>query len=310
LAGIKYCNSISALISIQGFGEEKYINMMILNKEHTMRYIFLDEVDSTNNEIKRLAEKGYEDMTVVSADSQTAGRGRLGHSWTSPKGTSIATSILIRPEKLDIKMTQLPRITILTAVAVLDAIEHATGLTAGIKWPNDVLLHDKKVCGILTELCFMPKDAFAHQSDYSILHKAGNKYIVIGIGINVTVRDFPDEIKDMATSMSIAMEQAGKSKEEIEKLSRRSIIENVWTNFSYYYHEFLKTGNLNFIKKKYESRLVNIGRMVKVEDPNGEYEAKALGIDYAGKLLIEVGEDEYRAIDSGEVHVRGLYGYV
>lgn len=275
-----------------------------------MRYIFLDEVDSTNNEIKRLAEKGYEDMTVVSADSQTAGRGRLGHSWTSPKGTSIATSILIRPEKLDIKMIQLPRITILTAVAVLDAIEHATGLTAGIKWPNDVLLHDKKVCGILTELCFMPKDAFAHQSDYSILHKAGNKYIVIGIGINVTVRDFPDEIKDMATSMSIAMEQAGKSKEEIEKLSRRSIIENVWTNFSYYYHEFLKTGNLNFIKKKYESRLVNIGRMVKVEDPNGEYEAKALGIDYAGKLLIKVGEDEYRAIDSGEVHVRGLYGYV
>lgn len=275
-----------------------------------MRYIFLDEVDSTNNEIKRLAEKGYEDRTVVSADTQTAGRGRQGHSWASPKGTSIATSILLRSEELDIKIYELPRITLIAAVAVLDAIEDATGLKAGIKWPNDVLLNNKKVSGILTELCFMPKDVFAKNSDYSIVHKAGSKYIVIGIGINVTVRDFPDDIKDMATSMSLAMEEASINKEEIDKLSRNSIIENIWSNFSFYYNEFMKTGNLEFIREKYESRLVNIGRIVRIQDPNGEYEAKALGIDPAGKLLVELSDDEFRAIDSGEVHVRGLYGYV
>lgn len=274
-----------------------------------MQYIFLDETDSTNNEIKRLAEKGWEDRTVVSADTQTAGRGRLGHSWESPKGTSIATSLLLRPQK-DIKLTQLPRITILSALAVLDAVEDATGLRAGIKWPNDVLLGDRKVSGILTELCFMSEDTFARKSDYSIVYKAGSKYIVIGIGINVTVTDFPDEIKDMATSLITAMRAHGKSEDEIAKLSRNSIIENVWTNFSCYYREFIKTGNLKFIKEKYESRLVNIGKVVRVEDPNGEYDAKALGIDPRGRLLIETKEDEFKAIDSGEVHVRGLYGYV
>lgn len=274
-----------------------------------MNYIYLDEIDSTNNEIKRLAAKGYSDKTVVSADTQTNGRGRQGHTWESPKGTSIATSILIRPSA-NIEITHIPRITILSALAVCDALEKASGIKTEIKWPNDVLLDHKKVSGILTELCFMPENTKAFDSEYSIIFSKGSKYIVCGIGVNVTTNDFPDEIKDMATSILLSMKEHGMSDEKISALSKKSIIEDIWENFISYYKEFEKTESLEFIKEQYERRLVNIGKRVRIFDPKGEYEATALGIDVAGRLLIETGENEYKAVDSGEVMVRGIYGYV
>lgn len=250
-------------------------------------YIYKESIDSTNNEIKRLAEDGTAaEFTVVSAGEQTAGRGRSGHVWQSPPGTSIATSILLRPSGVDPE--RIPRITILSALAVSDAAEEATGLKCGIKWPNDVLLNKRKLCGILTELCF---------------DRERNPYMVVGIGVNVTVKDFPPDIADMATSLMLA------SGKPAEAFSRKAITERIWERFMVYYEGFLRTGDLSEIRVPYEERLVNVNERVRVLDPLGEYEARATGIDNGGRLLVVKDDGTCAAIDSGEVSVRGIYGY-
>ena len=198
--------------------------------------------------------------------------------------------MLIKPN--GIAPDKLPQITIISALAVSDAVEKAVFKAAAgdikIKWPNDVLLNEKKLSGILTELCFLPN---------------GEKYVIIGIGVNVLQKSFPDDISATATSLLI------ETKETEEVFSKKEIIEDIWEGFLSYYRDFQKTGDLSEMKEKYESRLINIGRTVKVLDPKGEYEAKALGIDERGRLMIEK-EDKIFFIDSGEVSIRGILGYV
>ncbi len=226
---------------------------------------------------------------MVSASEQTAGRGRSGHVWQSPPGTSISTSMLIYPK--GIEPERLPEITILSALSVANAVEKAYFKVAAgdvkIKWPNDVLLNQKKLSGILTELCFLPNK---------------EKYVVVGIGVNVFQKSFPADISETATSLWI------ETKLE-DAFSKKEIIEDIWENFLAYYDLFQKTGDLSLVKEKYEKRLINIGRIVKVLDPKGEYEAKALGIDERGRLMIEK-DEKIDFIDSGEVSIRGILGYV
>ena len=194
--------------------------------------------------------------------------------------------MLIKPN--GIAPEKLPQITIISALAVSDAVSKAAAGDIKIKWPNDVLLNEKKLSGILTELCFLPN---------------GEKYVIIGIGVNVLQKSFPDDISATATSLLI------ETKETEEAFSKKEIIEDIWEGFLSYYREFQKTGDLSQMKEKYESRLINIGRTVKVLDPKGEYEAIALGIDERGRLMIEK-EDKFFFIDSGEVSIRGILGYV
>ena len=197
--------------------------------------------------------------------------------------------MLIYPN--DIAPEKLPEITIISALSVADAVEKAVPKEAGdvrIKWPNDVLLNQKKLSGILTELCFLP---------------SGEKYVVVGIGVNVFQKSFPDEISETATSLLI------ETKAPEGSFSKKEIIEDIWEGFSYYYKIFQKTGDLSGMKEKYESLLINTGKIVKVLDPKGEYEAKALGIDERGRLMIEK-DDGISFIDSGEVSIRGILGYV
>lgn len=222
----------------------------------------------------------------MSADEQTAGRGRSGHTWKSPPGTSISTSILVYPN--DIEAEKLPQLTILSALAVSDSVYKAAAGDVKIKWPNDVLLNEKKLSGTLTELCFLPN---------------GEKYVVVGIGVNVLQKTFPDDISETATSLLI------ETKKEESAFSKQKIIEDIWEGFLVYYRDFLRTGDLSGVKEKYESLLINKGRVVKVLDPKGEYEAKALGIDEKGRLMIEK-DDGISFIDSGEVSIRGILGYV
>ena len=251
-------------------------------------FIYHESIDSTNNEIKRLADAGAAvEFTVVSAGTQTAGRGRSGHVWQSPEGTSIATSALLRPQ--GVSLDQVPRVTILSALAVADAAEEAAGKPCAIKWPNDVLMDERKICGILTELCFDP---------------AGQPYLVVGIGVNVTVDSFPPDIADMATSLMIA------SGKPAEAFSRKAITERIWDRFAAYYETFVRTGDLSALRETYERRLINRGRTVEVLDPGGAYKALANGIDDCGRLLVTKGSGEQIAVDSGEVSVRGVYGYV
>ncbi len=151
----------------------------------TIEFEYVEEIDSTNDELKRRAAAGRcREFLVLSAGTQTGGRGRSGHTWSSPPGTSISTSMILYPR--DVMPEFIPRITPLAAVAVAETIEDLYGLSVGIKWPNDVLISEKKVCGILNEM---------------ILDDRGRPdHVVVGIGVNVHIRELEPEIADMATS--------------------------------------------------------------------------------------------------------------
>ncbi len=246
--------------------------------------VFLRKTDSTNNEAKRRAETGAPHGTLVVAEVQEAGKGRRGRSWSSPGGSGIWMSLLLKPW---FAPGQASMLTLVAAMAVADGIRAVTGLDTGIKWPNDIVVGGKKVCGILTEMSV--------EFDYI-------NYVVIGIGINANMEEFPEEIKDRATSLRL---------ETGERVCRAEIIARVLGAFERYYDIFLETTDLTLLKKPYEERLLNLGKLVCVLDPKGEWKGAAKGIDERGCLLVEPenGGEEV-AVESGEVSVRGVYGYV
>ena len=241
-----------------------------------------ETIDSTNAQAKRLAEAGYGDGTLIVADHQEAGRGRRGRSWETPAGTNIAMSLLLKPE---INPNNASMITLVAALAVSKAITQITGEPAPIKWPNDIVMNGKKVCGILTEM--------SAQFDYV-------NHIVVGIGINVNIESFPEEIAETATSLRI---ETGK------QISRAELIEAVWEQFETVYEVYLQTQDLRNLVKEYDARLINMHRNVKVLDPKEPFEGKAMGITPRGELMVDTWESR-KLVSSGEVSVRGIYGYV
>ena len=239
-------------------------------------------IDSTNTKAKQLAEEGYPAGTLVVAEQQDAGRGRRGRSWESPRGDGIFMTLMLKP---DIKPENAPMLTLVAALAVSAAISECTGRPAGIKWPNDIVMNGKKVCGILTEM--------SAQIDYV-------NHVVIGIGINVHNKEFPEEIAHMATSLYL---------ETKEHFNRAALIEKVWEQFERYYKTFLETEDLSGLAKEYEAHLVNMHQIVKVLDPKEPFEGKAMGITARGELMVDTWESR-RLVSAGEVSVRGIYGYV
>ncbi len=244
--------------------------------------LYYDRIDSTNDQVKRLAEEGYGNGTLIIADYQEAGRGRRGRSWESPSATTISMSLLLKPE---LNPNNASMITLAAALAVSKAITQLTKQPAGIKWPNDIVMNGKKVCGILTEMSVQ----FEHVN-----------YIVVGIGINVNTESFPEEIQDIATSIHL---ETGK------RLSRMELIEAVWTYFEEDYEIYLKTQDLQKLVKDYNARLVNMNQRVKVLDQKEPFEGVAGGITPRGELIVDT-EEGRKFVSSGEVSVRGIYGYV
>lgn len=249
---------------------------------------YLESIDSTNDEIRRRMQNGScPDGLVIAAAEQTKGKGRRGHVWQSPPGTSLATSMGLYPT---IDLAHIPRITILAALGVADAVEKLSGLRTEIKWPNDVLIRDRKICGILTEM-----DAEdGHVKD-----------VIVGIGVNVHTREFPPDIARIATSVDIELARAGSE----QHVARRALNEELWRDFLGYYEKFQANLDLAPVLPAYNARLVNKDRRVRVLDPLGEYDGTARGIDSTGALLVETAAGT-RRVDSGEVSVRGIYGYV
>lgn len=243
---------------------------------------YFDVTDSTNLRAKQLAEKGSCHGTLVVADRQDAGRGRRGKSWTSPAGISVYMSLLLKPE---IKPESASMLTLIAGLSVARAIKEGAGISPQIKWPNDIVINGKKVCGILAEL----------STEIEQIH-----YVVVGIGINVRNREFPEEIAPIATSIVL------EGKEEIR---RAELIEAVCRFFEHYYDIFCKTNDLSALCQEYNEYLVNRGRQVKVLDPQKSFEGKALGITDKGELVVETEEGE-KLVSAGEVSVRGIYGYV
>ena len=269
--------------------------------------VYYHETDSTNTRAKQAAEEGEKSGTLFITECQTGGRGRRGRSWESPAGSGIWMSLLLRPE---IKPFDASMLTIVAAMGMKDAIEEiiGDGVTAGagdgnvagdgagdgagkggihckIKWPNDIVLGDRKICGMLTEM--------SAETDWI-------NYVVIGIGVNVNTTEFDDSIKDTASSILL---QTGSS------VKRSDIVVAFARHFSKYYEEFLKKCNLSGLADNYNKALINVGRDVKIVERDGSFVAKAVGIDETGSLIVEKDGDTIRIV-AGEVSVRGLYGYV
>lgn len=252
--------------------------------DNNWRYhvLYQDEVDSTNTWAKREAEAGAADGTVLVADTQTAGKGRRGRSWSSPSGYAAYMSIVLRPSILPERASM---VTLVAGLSVASAIR-SMGLEAKIKWPNDVVISGKKVCGILTEMSTQMEEI---------------NYLVLGIGINVNMTDFPEEIRDKATSICL---ESGKM------VKRAELIAVVLRKFSIYYDKFLQCEDLSAIQDEYNSMLINCNRRIRVLQPENGYEGTSDGINEKGELLVTKDDGTQVNVYAGEVSVRGLYGYV
>lgn len=259
------------------------IESRINTKNIGKRVLFYEKVDSTNNVAKKLAEKEKCHGTLVVAETQDSGKGRRGRNWVSSEKEGIWMTLILNPEISPMNASML---TLVAALAVNKGIKNVTGIDSYIKWPNDIVVNGKKICGILTEMSSDP--------DYV-------NHVVIGIGINVKMCQFPDELKDKATSLKL---------EGAQELSRAKIIAGIIEEFEIYYDIFIKKENLSECLWEYNNFLVNKGRRVIVYEKNNKYEAEAVGINEKGELLVKVDNGEERAIISGEVSVSGIYGYV
>ena len=242
---------------------------------------FARETDSTNLWIKRLAKEGAPEGTLALVEFQSAGRGRLGRSWEVPEGTSVMMSILLRPK---FEPQYAPTLTLVMGMAVAKAVKKF-GFDVSIKWPNDVVVSHKKICGILTEMG---------------VRDGKIDYAVIGVGINVNIREFPEEMADKATSLYL---------ESGREFDRSQIPGLVMEAFEEYYEKFAATCDLSGLKEEYESILANYNQPVRVlaKEP---YEGVARGITDGGELLVEKTDGTIVAVSAGEVSVRGLYSYV
>lgn len=247
------------------------------------KIIYYKQLDSTNLEIARLAAQGASHGTVVVAQEQTAGKGRRGRSWESPAGENIYMSILLRPKFAPDKA---PMLTLVMAYSVAEVIKQQGFPEVQIKWPNDLVLSGKKICGILTEMQ---------------LNGSEVDHVVVGVGINVNTRKFPSELEDKATSLLL---ESGK------QFERETIVQKVVGHFENAYQQFVKEQDLSFLQKVYNTMLVNAGKEVRVLEPGNEYMAYAQGINSRGELLVRTSEGEEKAVYAGEVSVRGIYGYI
>lgn len=245
------------------------------------KIIYKKSIDSTNLECKRIADVESEGTAVV-GEEQLKGRGRLGRTWTSPLYKGIFVSIILKP---DIDMEEAPKITSIGAAAVFLAFK-GIEIECQVKWPNDIVINGKKVCGILTEM----------SGEINRIN-----YIVIGIGINVNLStdDIPEDLKDKATSLLI---------EKGRIIDRRVLLSGVLNNFEILYDEFLR-GDYSRTVSICRDNSSLIGKEVKIIKNGKEAIGKAIDVNKDGALIIEYKNGEKDKIISGEVSVRGIGSY-
>lgn len=251
-----------------------------LNTEFIGRnFVFKEETDSTNSLAKR--ENENSSGTVFMADFQTNGRGRRGNTWISKKNEGLWFSILLKPDRF---LEKLSCITLVMGLAVNYALNKITGTKTFIKWPNDIVLNNKKVCGILCEISYKNNEV---------------DYIILGVGINLYTEKFDDEIKKIATSVFL---ETGK------KIDKFELLAEILNQFEPLYFEYLKNGMKNIIND-YKINCVTLDREVLVVMGDEKYKAYAKDINKDGELIVLV-DGKSVAVSSGEVSVRGLFGYV
>ena len=234
---------------------------------------YFREVDSTNEVAKKLAREGAPEGTIIIAESQSRGKGRRGKKWISPLGGAWL-SIILRPNTLPINA---PQLTFIAGVAAAQTIKDEYGLDAGIKWPNDVLIDKKKVCGVLTEI----------STEINTID-----YIVTGIGIdaNIDVNLLPPELRDTTTSIKSELDH---------DISRMILVQKFLGNFETMYDEFNK-GNFQEILRKWRQLSKTIGRQVEIRKGTEFIRGEAVGVNSKGALILELEDGALQKIISGE----------
>jgi BirA family transcriptional regulator, biotin operon repressor / biotin---[acetyl-CoA-carboxylase] ligase len=231
----------------------------------------LGEVVSTQQEMARLAAAGAEEGTVVTAEHQTRGRGRRGRVWADVPGESLLVSILLRPA---VPMSRAPQLTLVAAVAVVEAFEASAGVAPGIRWPNDVLVGGRKICGILAEAVAGADGRLQH--------------VILGIGANVNQAEFPDDLRAIATSLRV---EAGRV------VAREAVLDAILESLDRRYAEFL-AGGFAALREVWRSRSVTLGRPVR--GPDGR-EAIAVDVDEEGALIARDADGSLLRFTSGDV---------
>lgn len=246
--------------------------------------MYFQTIDSTNNKAKELAQSGYPNGTIIISEEQTFGRGRLGRSFISPKYKGIWLSIILRP---DVSPMNVPKVTQVGAAAVIKTLNELD-IKAYVKWPNDIILNNKKICGILTEMS-------------GELNKVN--YVVMGIGINVNLdlEDFPEELRNTATSISYEL---GKY------IKRKELVSSLLNNFEILYDEFEKEESIHTSVSICKENSILIGKEVRVINRGKESIGKAVDLNDEGELLVQYSDGRVEKIVSGEISIRGLNGYV
>ncbi|RHW39297.1 biotin--[acetyl-CoA-carboxylase] ligase [Lysinibacillus yapensis] len=256
--------SIASFLSTNRFG-------------HTIHY--LEECDSTQIIAHELAQNGAMDGTVVIAESQIRGKGRMSRPWESTKGKGIWMTVIIKP---DVLPHQAPQFTLVAAVAIVNAIKsQCKNFTPTIKWPNDILINGRKCTGILTEM---------------IAEVDRVQALLIGIGINVNQqrKDFPEELHSIATSLSI---------EEEGQLNRAELVAEILNNLEHYCDQYVSEG-FSPIKKLWEEASGTIGKSIKATTLTEVIEGKAIGITEGGVLEIQLGNGDIKQIYSADIELK------
>ena len=228
---------------------------------------WLTEIDSTNQLLLDEAREGAPAGLVIVADHQTAGRGRLGRAWVAPPGASLLLSVLLRPT---IPVDRRHVLVMTAGLAMAEAVEAETGVVAGLKWPNDLLVGDRKLAGILAE--------------------ATGDALVIGIGVNIEWHEVPEELRAIATACNL---EGGRP------TSRAAIVRTFLDGYA------VRLTDLDAARRDYEARLVTLGRRVRVEQLAGDVVGVARGVDASGHLLLDVDDGTRATITVGDViHLR------
>lgn len=237
--------------------------------------VLLTSTLSTQGDVLKLAEQGQAEGAVVIAEEQTGGRGRFGRQWFSPPGKGIWMSVLLRP---DLPLQHTPQLTLLTGVAVCRAVRTCTGADAGIKWPNDLLIDGRKVCGILLE---------STVEDHEV------RYCIAGIGVDVNFdpEDYPEDLTTIATSLKM---------ETGQPVDRTKLTAAILTELEQLYFLYQKEG-FGVISALWEALSVSLNREITVTNPQGVIEGKAIGLDPSGALLVEKHDGEHALVISGEI---------
>lgn len=237
--------------------------------------IFYEEVTSTQDIARQLILRGVPDGTLIVSDRQTKGRGRLERKWHSQSRKGIWASFVIRP---DLPAHKLPQFTLLTAVAICQALEEVTGIVPEIKWPNDILVKGKKLCGILTEL---------------VQIKGETPALIIGFGINVRHRheDFPPELAEKATSLLLITEK---------DWEHHALLQTICARFEKLYR-LLVTDGFSPIKTLWESYCGSLGKTITAQTLTGTYTGEVLGIDHEGVLLIKLADGRIERLYSADI---------